>query len=190
MRRVCEQDGKRLFAVDDFLTTQQITSYFSRMAAKRRNVTEVELDTEERENVICDATHDVTAEITERLVAEEEEQPVSEVESRGCCYSYRGVNLCCINRDELRAKLALSNLKSIRFKYGIQGVSGNREKEPYVNILFSFIEARLCSYNNFITVFVNAIDWTEALSCSSIYLSCSKSLLLTSPRGCPPLGVG
>ena len=84
MRRVCEQDGKRLFAVDDFLTTQQITSYFSRMTAKRRNVTEVELDTEERENVIRDATHDVTAEITERLVAEEEEQPVSEVESRGC----------------------------------------------------------------------------------------------------------
>jgi len=74
---------KRLFAVDDFLTAQQVTSYFSRRAAKRNNVTEAEVDTEERENLI----REVTAEIMERLVAEEEEQPVSEVQSRGCCYS-------------------------------------------------------------------------------------------------------
>ena len=38
------------------------------MAAKKKNVTEAEVDTEERENLI----RDVTAEITERLVAEEE----------------------------------------------------------------------------------------------------------------------
>lgn len=141
MRRARGQDGKRLFAVDDFLTAQQITSYFSRMAAKKKNVTEAEVDTEERENLI----RDVTAEITERLVAEEEEQPVSEVESRGCCYSYKRVNLCCMSRGELRAKLTLSNLKSVCLKYGIQGVSENRKKEPYVNALFSFIEARPCS---------------------------------------------
>ena len=47
------------------------------MASKKKNVTEAEVDTEERENLI----RDVTAEITERLVAEEG-QPVSEVESR------------------------------------------------------------------------------------------------------------
>lgn len=82
MRRARGQGGKRLFAVDDFLTVQQITSYFSRMAAKKKNVTEAEVDREERENLI----RDMTAEITERLVAEEEQQPVSEVESRGCYY--------------------------------------------------------------------------------------------------------
>ena len=64
------------------------------MAAKKKKVTEAEVDTEERENLI----RDVTAEITERLVAEEEQQPVSEVESRGCCYSYRRVNLCRSSR--------------------------------------------------------------------------------------------
>ena len=72
MRRARGQDGKRLFAVDDFLTAQQISSYFPRMAAKKKKVTEAEVDTEERENLI----RDVTAEITERLVAEEEQQPV------------------------------------------------------------------------------------------------------------------
>ena len=79
---------------------------------------------------------DVTAEITERLVAEEEQQPVSEVESRGCCYSYRRVNLCRTSRDdELRTKVTLSNLKSVCLKYGIQGVWRNKRKEPYVNAL-------------------------------------------------------
>ena len=82
MRRARGQDGKRLFAVDDLLTAQQITSYFSRIATKKKNVTEAKVDTEERENFI----RDMTAEITERLVAERE-QPVPEVESRGCCYS-------------------------------------------------------------------------------------------------------
>ena len=65
------------------------------MAAKRKNVTEAEVDTEERKNLI----RDVTAEIMEKLVAEEQEQPVSEVESRGYCYSYRRVNLCHMSRD-------------------------------------------------------------------------------------------
>jgi len=82
MRRARGQDGKRLFAVEDFLTAQQTTSYFSRMAAKRKYVIEAEVDTEERENLIRDAR----AKITERLVAEEEEQPVSELESCDRCY--------------------------------------------------------------------------------------------------------
>lgn len=135
-------DKMEKFTADDFLTAQQITSHFSRMTAKTKNVTEAEADTEERENLI----RDVTSEITERLVAEEEQQqPVSEVESRGCSYSYRRVNLCHINRDDLWAKLTLTNLKSICLKYGIRGISGNRKKEPFANVLFSFIEARPCS---------------------------------------------
>ena len=48
MRRARGQDGKRLFAVDDFLTAQQITSYFSRMAAKKKNVTEAEVQKKEK----------------------------------------------------------------------------------------------------------------------------------------------
>ena len=80
---------------------------------------------------------DVTAEIKERLVDEEEEQqPVSEVESRGRYYSYRRVNLCRLNQDELRAKLTLSNLKSICLKYRIREVSGHPKNEPYVKALF------------------------------------------------------
>ena len=64
--------GSEMCIRDSFLTAQQITSYFSRMAAKKKNVTEAEV---QKKNLI----RDVTAEITQRLVTEEEEQPVSEV---------------------------------------------------------------------------------------------------------------
>lgn len=139
IRRARGKDGKRLFAVEDFLTAQQITSYFSRMAAKRKNVSEAELETDERERML----QEVTSEITARLATvTEAEQSVSELDS--CCFVYKRITLCCMERDELRAKLTLSNLKSICLKYGIQGLSG-RKKEPYVNALFSLISANPCS---------------------------------------------
>ena len=70
------------------------------MAAKKKNVTEAEVNTEERENLI----RDVTAEITERLVAEEEEQPVSEVESR-----------CSVSRSVKHPDLTKINAHNNRF---------------------------------------------------------------------------
>ena len=35
MRTAKDSNGKRLFSYEDFLTRQQISSYFSRLAAKR-----------------------------------------------------------------------------------------------------------------------------------------------------------
>ena len=64
MRRARGQDGKRLFAVDDFLTAQQIFVYGRQDGECHRGRGRQE----ERKNLILD----VTAEIKERLVAEEE----------------------------------------------------------------------------------------------------------------------
>ncbi|XP_078358985.1 uncharacterized protein LOC144643554 [Oculina patagonica] len=139
MRRARGEDGKRLFAVDEFLTPQQITSYFSRMAAKRKSVPEAELENEERAEII----HQVAEEISASLAAMEvEEQAVSEVES---CLIYKKMVLCSMNKDQLRAKLTLPNLKSICRKHGVQGVSGGRKKEPYVDALFSFVSTWPCN---------------------------------------------
>ncbi|XP_078353734.1 EF-hand calcium-binding domain-containing protein 6-like [Oculina patagonica] len=66
---------------------------------------------------------------------EVDEQAVSEVES---CLTYKKMALCSMNKDQLCAKLTLPNLKSICRKYGVQGVSGGRKKEPYVDALSSF----------------------------------------------------
>ena len=134
IRRARGEDGKRLFAVDEFLTPQQITSYFS-----RKSVPEAELENEER----AEMSHEVAEEISASLTTmQEEEQSVSEVDS--CCFTYKKMALCCMNKDQLRAKLTLLDLKSIYRKYGIQGVLGGRKKEPYVDVLPNFISTRPC----------------------------------------------
>ena len=125
MRGARGEDGKRLFAVDEFLTPQQITSYFSRLAAKRKSVPEAELENEERAEKIYEVAEEISALLT---TMQEEEQSVSEVDS--CCFTYKKRALCCMNKDQLHAKLTLPNLKSICRKYGIQGVSRGRKKEP------------------------------------------------------------
>ena len=140
MRRARGEDGKRLFAVDKFLTPQQITSYFSRMAAKRKSVPEAELENEERAVMFHEVAEEISASLT---TMQEEEQSVSEVDS--CCFTYKKMALCCMTKDQLRAKLTLPNLKSICRKYGIQGVSGGRKKEPYVDALSNFISTRPCT---------------------------------------------
>ncbi|KAL9953807.1 hypothetical protein ACROYT_G041273 [Oculina patagonica] len=77
------------------------------MAAKRKSVPEAELENEERAGII----HQVAEEISASLAAMEvEEQAVSEVES---CLTYKKMALCSMNKDQLRAKLTLPNLKSI-----------------------------------------------------------------------------
>ena len=97
MRRARGQDGKRLFAVDDFLTNHAANHFI--LFAHGRQEEECHRGRGRHRRKRC-LIRDVTAEITERLVAEEEEQPVSEVESRGCCYSYKRVNLCCMSRGD------------------------------------------------------------------------------------------
>ncbi|KAI8510762.1 hypothetical protein Bbelb_116780 [Branchiostoma belcheri] len=44
MKHARDSQGQRLFRVNDFLTTQQVSSYFSRLAAKRRKTTEDDED--------------------------------------------------------------------------------------------------------------------------------------------------
>ncbi|CAH1252459.1 Hypp9299 [Branchiostoma lanceolatum] len=55
MRHACDPQGKRLFQVQEFLTGQQVSSYFSRLAAKRRKTPEDEDD--EQESAVVEAAN-------------------------------------------------------------------------------------------------------------------------------------
>ena len=63
MRRARGQDGTRLFSLDEFLTPQQISSYFSRMAAKKRKLTEQDLEAEEEALLLQRVTVQISAEL-------------------------------------------------------------------------------------------------------------------------------
>lgn len=51
MRKIRGEDGKRMFGVKEFLTSQQIASYFSRLTSKRRNLTVADCQEQERADV-------------------------------------------------------------------------------------------------------------------------------------------
>lgn len=53
MRRITCGTGKRMFSVDEFLTAQQIMSYFSRIAADKRDKAATSLASANDEDVIA-----------------------------------------------------------------------------------------------------------------------------------------
>lgn len=65
--RKARDANKRLFAVDEFLTPQQISSYFSRFAAKRKQLSESEYQAAENENVLRDVRDDIMRSLEEEL---------------------------------------------------------------------------------------------------------------------------
>ena len=56
MRCLRDQSGKRIFTVKEFLRPQQITSFFSRMACKRRDATDSDNEAEEFGGSGCDGS--------------------------------------------------------------------------------------------------------------------------------------
>ena len=59
VRKTRNAKNERLFSIEEFLTPQQIDSYFSRFAAKRRQLSESEIDAVQLENAVKEVTEDV-----------------------------------------------------------------------------------------------------------------------------------
>lgn len=127
MRTARDKDGKRIFNADEFLTSAQISSYFSRAAAKRKNISEMDNDAFEHEEMICQ----VTEEIVEML-----DQDGHTVSTTDECYMYSNMVLCTMSKAQL-ASLKMSSIREICKKYEIEVTS--RRKEPYVNALFDVL---------------------------------------------------
>ena len=51
MRRVRDEMGRRVFMIEEFLTSNQVASFFSRLAAKRRSVTTSDNEAIEAEEI-------------------------------------------------------------------------------------------------------------------------------------------
>ena len=51
MRRVRDEMGRRVFTIKEFLTSKQVASFFSRLAAKKRSVTTSDNEAIEAEEI-------------------------------------------------------------------------------------------------------------------------------------------
>ena len=124
MRRVTDEEGKRIFTTEEFLTEQQITSFFSRLAAKKRNV--------------------AAADIVAVEMDEARKQVQGEIVRAMSCHplTYGDMVLCGMSAEKL-SKLKLDKIKDICCHLGLGPVSG-RKKAPYIEKLMEEIQNCTC----------------------------------------------
>ena len=118
MRKARDVKNERFFSIEEFLTPRQINSYFFRFAAKRRQLSESEIDAVLLENAVKEVTEDV-------IIALQQEwnkynHPIV----------FNAFKLCQMSKDEL-SMLRLTTLEAISEEFDLQ-VSGRR-KAPYVD---------------------------------------------------------
>ena len=150
------------FTIEELLTPQQIYSYFSRFAAKRRQLRESEIDAVQLENTVKEATKYVMVALQQE--SNKYDHPIV----------FNEFKLCEMSTDEL-SMLPLTTLKAISEEFDLQ-VSGRR-KAPYVDCVVSFVPARLrksCMQLK-VKVSLPSCTWTAWSICC---VDCNIGLLL------------
>lgn len=117
MRRVKNTEGKRRFTVDEFLTEQQITSFFSRLASKKRKITGPDFKASQEEAM--------RKELEDNLMKVLSCHPIT----------YEDLDLCNMSPGNI-AKLKLVRIKAICMHFGIVDIPG-KKKAHYVEKLMS-----------------------------------------------------
>ena len=126
MRCLRDENGKRIFAVEEFLHPQQICSFFSRMASKRRDATDSDHEAEEfvrqQSAVHSDVMEALQQEITHPLL-------------------FSRKNMCLMTEPEIKS-LKMTQMRSIACHFSIK-VKG-RKKEEYSNAIIAFLDRCPC----------------------------------------------
>ena len=127
MRFAKKADGSRLFSSDEFLTTQQIQSFFSRLASKLRHAVEV-------------SDSDIRAAQEEQEYYETHQAVLDEVQLQHPI-AYDNLNLCELNKKGSMKTLSLAMLKSICDFFGASTDGFHpRRKAEYLSVLRDLLE--------------------------------------------------
>lgn len=126
MRCLRDENGKRIFTVEEFLHPQQICSFFSRMASKRRDATDSDHEAEEfvrqQAAVHSDVMEALQQEINHPLL-------------------FSRKNLCLMTGLEIKS-LKMTQMRSIASHFSIK-VKG-RKKEEYSDAIIAFLDKCSC----------------------------------------------
>ncbi|XP_078365981.1 uncharacterized protein LOC144650200 [Oculina patagonica] len=131
MRRALDSDGKRLFQPTEFLTVTQITSFFSRLAAKvRKQVvpTEDDICAAQEESNFCEARQEI-------LTSIQADHPIT----------FDQYNICEMVKNNTLKKLKLGLLQMLCEKFELEFPStGQRKKAPYIAMLEELVAGCSC----------------------------------------------
>ena len=132
VRRSVGSDGKRLFNVSEFLTPQQVTSFFSRLAAKSRekiNPRDEDLRAHEEEMNYPAARCDILSKL-------HLEHPIV----------YNQYNICTMAKNGTLKTLKLGLLQLLCESFELETPAVKlRKKTPYLNLLENLVSSCSCS---------------------------------------------
>lgn len=119
MRRCLGPHKKRMFTVSEFLTGQQIKSFFSRQATKQ-NISDADILAAQEETNFSNTQQAI-------LASFQIEHPIM----------FKQYNLCAMEKMDSFHKLKLTVLKSLckNFKLNLENVKDGRKKAPYIVLL-------------------------------------------------------
>lgn len=133
MRFARDKGGNRRFTVDDFLTPQQVQSYFSRVAAKLKNTQE-----ETPEEDITAAEDEAAYSLTRQTILDQclLSHPVT----------FESFNLCNLNASNGFKKLSIAMLRKMceYFDLDVTHISTAR-KAPYIELLSCLVHECSCA---------------------------------------------
>lgn len=133
MRTAKDSNGKRLFNYGDFLTSQQISSYFSRLAAKRT----VEADQHDSED-------ETPGEDLQSLLSDKVLSEVSIQHSHPIIYD--SYNICELVLNSKLGSFSVSILRDICESFGLDiSEITVRRKKPFVALLSNLVQGCSCS---------------------------------------------
>ena len=139
MRYARNQQGAKLFTVDEFLTAQQIQSYFSRRASKLRHSHSDDPESEQDEDVMA-AEEELAHENVRTVILDEValRHPIV----------FDVFNLCGMHGSGKLRQLSVAMLRSIceHFDIEVENIKGRR-KAPYLSLLGEFLESCDCHHS-------------------------------------------
>ena len=131
MRRSVDSNGKRLFKASEFLTEQQISSFFSRLVAKRATVHPLDDDIQASQEEANYAT--ARQEILSRLQVE---HPIV----------YDQYNICAVVKNSTLKSLKLGLLQLLCENFELETPAPKlRKKAPYIALLEQMVSSCSCS---------------------------------------------
>lgn len=128
MRKVKDANNQRLFSLEEFLTPQQITSYFPRFAAKRKQLSESECEAAEAERALQEAKQGIIASLEKDFSIK---HPIV----------HKDLQLCEMS-DEQLSVLHMATLRAICKEFDLN--ASGRRKEPYVKCVVSLVNSCTC----------------------------------------------
>ena len=134
MRYARTAEGERLFTRREFLTAQQVQSYFSRQAGKLRN----QFTEDERRD------HDAAAE--QQQYWDTREQILREVQLQHPI-TYDNFDLCEMYHASSLNKFSVNMLQSICQYFGMEQLTVRR-KAPYIALIGELIQSCTCHNNS------------------------------------------